>query len=47
MPPAAPRSLPKESYANIVAYVLEVNGHKAGGEEMPAGAEALKEMKIQ
>jgi mono/diheme cytochrome c family protein len=47
MPPAAPRSLPKESYANIVAYVLEVNGYKAGGGELPAGGEALKQMRIQ
>ncbi len=30
MPPAAPASLPDRTYADIVAYVLEVNGFKAG-----------------
>lgn len=38
MPPAAPGSLPAESYANIVAYIMEVNGIKAGGAALPPAA---------
>ena len=48
MPPAAPASLPKESYANIVAYILDMNGFKAGDSPLPAGGgEALDSMTIK
>jgi PQQ-dependent dehydrogenase (s-GDH family) len=47
MPPAAPGSLPKDSYADIVAYILELNGFKAGDAPLPAGGEALDKMAIQ
>ena len=47
MPPAAPGSLPGDTYANIVAYILELNGFKAGGAKLPAGGEALDKMAIQ
>ena len=47
MPPAAPSSLTKESYADIVAYILELNGYKAGYSEMPAGGDALDKMAIK
>lgn len=47
MPPAAPGSLPKDSYANIVAYILETNGAKAGDTALPAGGEALNKMTIK
>jgi PQQ-dependent dehydrogenase (s-GDH family) len=30
MPPANPGSLPDQTYANIVAYILQVNGYAAG-----------------
>jgi len=30
MPPASPGSLPDQTYANILAYVLQVNGYAAG-----------------
>ena len=30
MPPADPGSLTDETYANILAYVLQVNGYAAG-----------------
>jgi PQQ-dependent dehydrogenase (s-GDH family) len=46
MPPASPGSLPASSYANIVAYILEVNGNNPGANELPAGGDALKEMRI-
>ena len=47
MPPAAPGSLTKESYANILAFILETNGFKAGDKALPAGGEALDKMTIR
>ncbi|MDX1979826.1 MAG: glucose/sorbosone family PQQ-dependent dehydrogenase [Bryobacteraceae bacterium] len=47
MPPAAPASLPQDSYARIVAYILETNGLEAGGSELPAGGAALDHMAIR
>jgi PQQ-dependent dehydrogenase (s-GDH family) len=47
MPPAAPASLPQNVYANIVAYVLEINGFKAGGKRLPSGGQALEKMVIK
>ena len=47
MPPASPGSLPDETYADIVAYILQVNGIEATGEELPADGDALGEMVIQ
>jgi len=44
MPPASPGSLPKDAYANIVAYILDFNGYKTGGAALPAGGESLKKM---
>ncbi|MCC6540373.1 MAG: PQQ-dependent sugar dehydrogenase [Bryobacterales bacterium] len=47
MPPASPASLPKDAYANIVAYILEFNGYKAGAAALPPGGEALKKMWLE
>ncbi|HYO80334.1 MAG TPA: glucose/sorbosone family PQQ-dependent dehydrogenase, partial [Bryobacteraceae bacterium] len=47
MPPAAPASLPKDVYADIVAYILEVNGSAPGGTAMPGSGEALGKMVIK
>jgi PQQ-dependent dehydrogenase (s-GDH family) len=47
MPPAAPGSLDQETYANIVAYVLEVNGFKSGTAKLPAGGAALDKMTVK
>jgi mono/diheme cytochrome c family protein len=47
MPPAAPGSLAAETYASIVAYILEVNGFKAGDSPLPAGGDALNGMAIK
>ena len=47
MPPAAAGSLSKDIYANIVAYVLEMNGFKAGDKALPTGADALDKMTIR
>ena len=46
MPPAAPASLRDDTYAAIVAYIMEVNGFKPGGIKLPAGGEALDKMTI-
>jgi hypothetical protein len=47
MPPASPASLGDDTYANIVAYVLEINGVKASDVRLPARAEALDRMTIK
>lgn len=47
MPPASPASLPDDTYANIVAYVLDLNGFKAGLAPLPAGGRALDGMTIR
>ena len=36
-----------ETYADIVAYILEVNGFKAGDSPLPAGGDALNGMAIK
>lgn len=47
MPPGAPASLPDDSYANILAYIFDVSGVKAGAAALPAGGDALKKMRIE
>jgi PQQ-dependent dehydrogenase (s-GDH family) len=47
MPPAAPGSLPKDVYANIVAYILETNGLKAGRSQLKHDDPALEKMVIK
>jgi PQQ-dependent dehydrogenase (s-GDH family) len=47
MPPAAPKSLPAETYANIVAYILDFNGFKSGEAPLPAGGDSLTRMWIE
>jgi PQQ-dependent dehydrogenase (s-GDH family) len=37
MPPANPGSLPDETYRNIVAYILQVNGYAASGTAFTTG----------
>jgi PQQ-dependent dehydrogenase (s-GDH family) len=46
MPPAKPSSLAEETYADILAYILEVNGTGAGDAELPAGGDGLARMRI-
>lgn len=47
MPPSAPGSLKADAYADIVAYILEVNGFKAGGAPLRAGDAALDKMELK
>lgn len=46
MPPAAPASLPRASYAGIVAYILEVNGAATGDVALPDDPARLAGMRI-
>jgi mono/diheme cytochrome c family protein len=47
MPPASPASLPEATYVDIVAYILEVNGFKAGDVRLPGRDEELDKMAIK
>ncbi len=47
MPPSSPGSLTDETYANIVAYILEFNGYKAASSPLPAGGQGLDGMAIR
>lgn len=47
MPPAAPGSLSDKMYADIAAYVFEVNGSSAGSAKLPASAKKLDKMTIR
>jgi quinoprotein glucose dehydrogenase len=42
MPEDAPGSLAPGQYADVVSYLLQLNGLPAGGRELPADAEALR-----
>ncbi len=46
MPPSRPASLPAQTYADIVAYILQVNGFKPGDAELPADVDKLNGMTI-
>jgi mono/diheme cytochrome c family protein len=46
MPPSRPGALPDGTYADIVAYILEVNGAPAGETELPPDLDALNSMTI-
>jgi mono/diheme cytochrome c family protein len=47
MPPSQPGSLPPDTYANIVAYILQVNGFKAGKAPLKATGESLDKMVLE
>lgn len=46
MPPSRPGSLPDETYADIVAHILNVNGIPEGDTELPADPSILDTMAI-
>lgn len=46
MPEDTPGFLKPEEYADIVAYLLFLNGYPAGPDELPADAEKLKQLRI-
>jgi PQQ-dependent dehydrogenase (s-GDH family) len=47
MPPAAPGSLSEKTYLDIVAYILQVNGVKAGSVALTNSGEAMDKMTIR
>ena len=47
MPYNAPGSLAKQQYADVVAYVLKMNGYAAGQAELAPSAAALKKITLQ
>lgn len=47
MPNSAPGSLSKPQYADIVSYILKVNGYPAGEAELVPNAPAMKAVTLQ
>jgi S-disulfanyl-L-cysteine oxidoreductase SoxD len=45
MPQDRPGSLSAEEYADVVAYILRLNGRPAGERELPADAALLARMR--
>ena len=46
MPEDAPGSLPDQEYVDVVAYILELNGHDAGEGELSATEESLGQLPV-
>ena len=46
MPPLRPASLPDDQYAEIIAYILQVNGLVAGDADLPRDLTTLGGMII-
>ncbi len=47
MPPSSPASLSDSAYADIVAFILETNGARAGNAKLPSSGAPLDRMTIQ
>jgi mono/diheme cytochrome c family protein len=47
MPQNNPGSLKRREYLDLLAYILSLNDMPAGGEELPAAAEALQKIVIK
>jgi mono/diheme cytochrome c family protein len=47
MPASAPATLAPRDAADLVAYLLQANGLRAGGEELPAEADLLRPIRIE
>jgi len=46
MPKQEPASLSLEEYADVVAYLLKINGAPTGKQELPADEKAMKKIRI-
>ena len=46
MPKLEPGSLEPEEYAQVIAYLLKINGVPAGKQDLPADVKALKRIRI-
>jgi len=47
MPPDRAGRLPRETYADLIAYLLNVNGIKPGDQELPADLSVLNTLSVQ
>jgi len=47
MPYSAPGSLAKQQYADVIAYVLKMNGYEPGETELTPIASTLKKITLQ
>ena len=47
MPKNEPGSLAIEEYADVLAYILRLNGMPAGADELPADANQMKSVRVQ
>lgn len=47
MPPDAPRTMGAQEYADILAYILSVNGMPAGKAELAARNDSLRQIRIE
>ncbi len=47
MPKNEPASLSPQEYAQVVAYILKLNGVPAGKTDIPADSERLKQIRIE
>lgn len=47
MPPDNPGGLNDTTYADILAFILQRNGYKAGDAELPSELEAMESMSLQ
>lgn len=47
MPKNEPASLSPQEYAQVVAYILKLNGVPAGKADIPADIEQLKQIRIE
>ena len=46
MPPDNPGSLSDKTYSDILAFILQRNGYRAGGQDMPTDLGRLEEMTL-
>ena len=46
MPEDAPGSLPDQEYVDVVAYILDLNGHRAGDGELSATEASLDQLPV-
>ncbi len=47
MPPDRAGRLPRETYADLIAYLLSVNGIKPGDQDLPADLSVLNTLSVQ
>ena len=42
MPDDNPGGLPRQTYVDVMAYMLELNGYPAGSDELPPNEDVLR-----